>query len=166
MKNELILRELQPYELYLKNMAFYFTKNNVEAEDLYQETQYKVFTKFHLYQQGTNLKSWVTTIMRNLFINNYRRKKKYSTVSMEDLVLYPEKTTTTGDAEFKLFHQEVEERIADLNTNHKEMIQFLRKGLSYDEISKLKKLPLGTVKSRIFFARKELKQRLKEVELI
>lgn len=152
--------EIKPFELLLKSVAFNLTKSSADAEDLLQETYFKAVKSIGKFQEGTNLKAWMITIMKNTFINNYRKNKK----EMETI-------TKPGEIYDHMLHQgalEVEPgtrilisetlRMA-INSLKPEMkVTFMRyyEGYKYHEIAEEFDLPLGTVKSRIFLARKEM----------
>ena len=74
----------------LKSFAYNLTKDNEEAKDLYQETAFRAMTIRDKFKAGTNLKAWLFTIMKNIFINNYRKKSKKNTImdSTDNCLLY------------------------------------------------------------------------------
>ena len=132
----------------LHSFAFNLTKNMEDAKDLYQETAYRAMTNMDKFRPGTNFKAWLFTIMKNIFINNYRKKVKSNTiVDSTDNLYY----INSGDVAIS--------NRAESNILMDELVPFLMhyQGYKYQEIADHLDLPLGTVKSRIFFARKELK---------
>lgn len=149
----------------LNAFAYNLTKNKDEAEDLYQETAFRAITNRDKFRPGTNFKAWMFTIMKNIFINNYRKKVKQNTIVDTTENLYYINSggpVINNDAESNIMVQELELMIEELDDNTR--IPFLMhfEGFKYQEIADKLDLPLGTVKSRIFFARKALKEMIKE----
>lgn len=148
----------------LYSFAFNLTRNIDDAKDLIQETVYRALVNRDKFRMDTNLKAWLYTIMRNIFINNYRREAKRQTVTDETENQFYINTlakSTLNTGEMKLGLAEIETVLADIDENI--CIPFLMyfEGYKYQEIAKHLSIPLGTVKSRIFFARKELQRRIK-----
>lgn len=147
----------------LENLLFAFamklTKNREDAKDLYQETAFRAFNHKDRYTMGTNFKAWVTTIMRNTFINNYRKKKTRNKVEapIEDLLYAIENKAVNGTAESNILTTELTRIIDELKDGYKIPFTMFLRGYQYNEIAEHMDLPMGTVKSRIFFARKQLK---------
>ena len=156
--------QLTSLQLFLHNFALRLTHNREEAKDLVQETSMKAFRYKEKFQQGTNFKGWIATIMRNTFITNYRKSLKKRTVSepVEELAYSLESTTIlSNQAEINLHLQELMkmfEEISDLYT-----VPFLLhyRGYEYQEIAKELQIPIGTIKSRIFTARQKMKELIK-----
>ena len=152
-----------------KNMmhfALSLTSNYDEAEDLTQETALKALDNQDKFTENTNFKGWVLTIMKNLFINNYRMMVRNYSVFDVSVNLYNLQTERHSDFGLpdQIFDiQEINEAITSLNNDLKEPFTLFLIGYKYDEIAKKLNLPLGTVKSRIFFARQELQRQLKEL---
>jgi len=147
---------------FLKPYAISLTNNYEDAKDLYQETMVRALINREKYQLGTNLKAWLYTIMRNIFINNYRRSKKFvkTEQSSEELYNYSLKATTYNDGISNI-------RVAEIKKVMNELPQALRTsfelhftGYKYQEIAEMLEEPLGTVKSRIHFARKMMAARV------
>lgn len=148
----------------LKPFAINLTRDNDDANDLLQETAYRAITNREKFAEGTNLKAWLFTIMRNIFINNYRRKVKRNTIiDTTDNLYYinNENSITYNDASSNFVVDDAKRAINELSDDYKIPFMMHYEGFKYHEIADKLKLPLGTVKSRIFFARKELKQKLK-----
>lgn len=148
---------------FLKPFAVNLTKDSEAANDLYQETLYKALANHEKYNAGTNIKAWLFTIMRNIFINDYRRKAKQKTVfdnSGNDYLLNLNQATVSNAAESSLRMKEINEAIHQLPEIFKVPFQLYFDGYKYQEIADVLVEPLGTVKSRIHFARKLLKERL------
>ncbi len=147
----------------LQGFAYSLTKNSEEAKDLYQETAYRAISNREKFTPGTNLKAWLLTIMKNIFINNYRRKVKTNTIidSTDNLYyLNSGKNTIGNNAESQILIDELNGMIESLEDTLKVPFEMHRVGYKYQEIADKLRLPLGTVKSRIFFARKALKERI------
>ena len=148
---------------FLKPFAVNLTKDNETANDLYQETLYKALANQEKYNVGTNIKAWLFTIMRNIFINDYRRKAKQKTLfdnSAGDYLINLKQVSVRNVAESSLQVKEINEAIHQLPEIFKTPFMLYFDGYKYQEIADLLGEPLGTVKSRIHFARKLLKDRL------
>ncbi len=145
----------------LKSFAYNLTKDNEEAKDLYQETAFRAMTNRDKFRAGTNLKAWLFTIMKNIFINNYRKKTKANTIVDTTDNLYfinSSKSVVSNGAGTIIQMEELGKMITDLEDSIRIPFQMHYEGYKYQEIADQLILPLGTVKSRIFFARKELKK--------
>ena len=148
---------------FLKPFAVNLTKDSETANDLYQETLYKALANQEKYNVGTNIKAWLFTIMRNIFINDYRRKTKQKTVfdnSANDYLINLKQASVSNAAESNLRMKEITEAVHQLPEIFKTPFRLYFDGYKYQEIADVLAEPLGTVKSRIHFARKLLKERL------
>lgn len=148
---------------FLKPFAVNLTRDSEAANDLYQETLYKALANHEKYNAGTNIKAWLFTIMRNIFINDYRRKAKQRTIfdnSANDFLLNSGQVAVSNAAESGLRMKEITAAIHQLPEIFKTPFQLYFDGYKYQEIADILSEPLGTVKSRIHFARKLLKDRL------
>ena len=148
---------------FLKPFAVNLTKDNETANDLYQETLYKALANQEKYNVGTNIKAWLFTIMRNIFINDYRRRAKQKTLfdnSATDYLINLKQVSVSNTAESSLRMKEINEAIHQLPEIFKTPFLLYFDGYKYQEIADVLGEPLGTVKSRIHFARKLLKERL------
>ncbi len=148
---------------FLKPYAQSLTKNVEDARDLYQETLYKALVNKDKYQMGTNIKGWLYTIMRNTFINGYRKNKRFMKVSSDvpdDIVMYnaDKKAKNSGMVNVRI--QEIKKCVEQLPANIRLCFELYYMGYKYQDISSLLNEPLGTVKSRIHFARKMLTAKL------
>ena len=144
----------------LHSFAYNLTKNVEDSKDLFQETAYRAFTNIDKFNPGTNFKAWLFTIMKNIFINNYRKKVKANTIidSTDNLYFINSGSTIiANDAESNIMIKELTRMIEKLDDSIKIPFLMHYQGYKYQEIADDLDLPLGTVKSRIFFARKELK---------
>ena len=145
----------------LQAFAYNLTKNAEDAKDLYQETAFRAMTNRDKFRAGTNFKAWLFTIMKNIFINNYRRKVKRNTIldSTDNLYYLNSGWDDVGNrAETDIFMKELQAMITNLEESLRTPFLLHYRGFKYQEIADQLELPLGTVKSRIFFARKELKE--------
>ncbi len=155
------------YELtpILNAFAYNLTQNQEDAKDLYQETAFRAMANREKFQPDTNLKAWLFTIMKNIFINNYRKKVKANTIlDTTDNLYYlnsgKDEITNRGDA--NILMKELWRLIDKLEENIKVPFLMHYQGFKYQEIAEHFGLPLGTVKSRIFFARRELKDQIRK----
>lgn len=147
----------------LQAFAYNLTKNKEEAKDLYQETAFRALTNRDKFRVGTNLKAWLFTIMKNIFINNYRKKMKANTIMDNTDNLYflnSGNRSIQNDADSNILIKELNGMIADLDDSTRIPFLMHYQGFKYQEIADKLRLPLGTVKSRIFFARKDLKKQI------
>ena len=156
---------LTDLESYLKSFAFQFTRNEDDAKDLTQETMMKAFVYRTYYTPKTNFKAWVFTIMRNIFINQYRRKKKAGTIfdNSEDSYLLNQHTNGNTPSNL-LIAKEINEEISNLAEDYKKPFEMHCLGFKYKEIAEDLDIPIGTVKSRIFIARQKLQESLSEYQ--
>jgi len=155
-----------------KNMysfALLLTANRYDAEDLLQETMLRVLNNRGKYVDNINFKGWVLTIMRNIFINNYRKELRSQVVidQTDDLYrLNVSADSNRGNPEETMTLKEIKYTINCLSDDLKIPFSMYLDGYKYNEISDKLSLPLGTVKSRIFFARRELRRNLTETEFL
>lgn len=159
--------EILQYESILRPFAFNLTRSAAETDDLIQDTFYRALANRDKFNQGTNIKAWLCTVMRNIFINNYRRQKKSNTVvdtSENQYLLNSTKKNESNGAENSFLAEDIRKAISSVSKDFTEPFLLYFQGFQYQEISEKLDLPLGTVKSRIFFARKELQSRLKGMD--
>ena len=147
------------------NFAFILTSNREEARDLLQDTTLKVLDNQDKFAEDTNFKGWVFTIMRNIFINNYRRIVRNQTIvdQTEDLYhlnLPKESGFSTPEGAFNV--KEITKAINSFADEYRIPFSMHIAGYKYNEIADKMNLPLGTVKSRIYFARQKLQSILKD----
>ena len=149
----------------LMNFALQLTTDREAASDLLQDTTLKALTNEDKYTENTNFKGWIFTIMRNIFINNYRQTVRQATVvdKTEDLYhLNATQTTAVNTTEGYYAEQEITSALNELGDEYRIPFSMHVAGYKYHEIAAKLDLPLGTVKSRIFFARKRLQEDLKD----
>lgn len=153
----------------LENKMFYFalslTSNTDKAHDLVQETYLRALTYQNKFSSDTNLMAWVYTIMKNTFINDYRRNlKAKSTLESPSnrLLISFSKDDFYPSVDSIHAEKEIYKKIALLEEEFREPFQLFLNGYKYKEIAIKLDLPLGTVKSRIFFTRKKLSKWLSD----
>ena len=145
----------------LHSFAYNLTKNTEDAKDLYQETAFRVITNKDKFRPATNLKACCFTIMKNIFINNYRRKSKANTIidSTDNMYFINSgDAIISNDANSNILMDELKAMIVSLEDAIRVPFEMHYEGFKYQEIADELELPLGTVKSRIFFARRALKE--------
>lgn len=147
--------------LFLGN-AMRLTGNKHNASDLMQETTMRAFASCHKFTEGTNFKAWVYTIMQNCFINDYRKRRTRSHVVqlMEDnmKVVMVQPVSNLGPTVVMM--KELRSLLDDLCETNRIPFELFIDGFGYLEIAEQLDVPIGTIKSRIFFARKKLKHAL------
>ncbi len=148
----------------LRAFSLKLTGNNDDAEDLYQDTAVRIITNAEKYNPGTNFKAWAVTIMRNIFINNYRKKMRRSMIidqTPNNYYLNSGDKTVINDGEMTVAFKELMEMVDKLPDDFRTPFLMAYEGYKYDEIAEKLESPLGTIKSRIFFARKKLQKMYK-----
>ena len=149
----------------LLNFAYMLTANREEAKDLLQDTTLKALDNEDKYIDNVNFKGWVFTIMRNIFINNYRRVVRNQTIidQTEDLYhLNLPQDSGFASPEGSFTVKEITTAINSFSEEYRIPCSMHVAGYKYHEIAEKMDLPLGTVKSRIFFARQRLQEMLKD----
>lgn len=144
----------------LENFAKKLTKNQVEAEELVQETAIKAFRGMHTFKPGNSFKSWAFTILKNTFITKYNRKRKRGIVNIqvEDMSYAIQNSRAiSNDAVSKLRVNEIKGCIKKLSVKSRKPFEMHIQGFQYNEIATSLNIPIGTVKSRINFARTKLR---------
>jgi RNA polymerase sigma-70 factor (ECF subfamily) len=148
---------------FLRPFAITLTRDNEAAQDLFQETMFRALANQEKYHVGTNIKAWLYTIMRNIFINNYRRKAKQNTIfdsNGSDFLLDSTQAVTGSVAESNIKVKDIQAAIHNLPEIFKNPFMLYFDGYKYNEIAVMLNEPLGTIKSRIHFARKLLKEQI------
>ena len=151
------------HTLALSNFALKFTKDEDDAKDLLQDTMMKALRYYEKFEEGTNIKGWLFTIMRNTFINNFRRNVKTNKIiTQNDEITSPQlmKSASRNESENKFAMGDIQKAIDGLPKSFG--VPFVRyvEGYKYEEIAEELGIPLGTVKTRIHEARKQLKRQL------
>lgn len=152
----------------LLNFAFQLTTDREAAQDLLQDTTLKALDNEDKYVDNVNFKGWIFTIMRNIFINNYRQSVRKATVIDQTEDLYhlnvcQDSGLTTPDGSFAV--KEISAAINMFPDEYKIPFSMHVAGYKYSEISEKMGIPLGTIKSRIFFTRQKLQVILKDYKL-
>lgn len=157
-------QQLENLEDLLFGFAMKLTKNRDRSRDLMQETSYRAFKSLDRFRDGTNFKAWVTTIMRNSFINNYRKQRTRNKVEqpVEDMLHVADQAVMGEKASSSIMMGELMQILDDLSDTYRVPFKMYYEGYQYNEIAKRMNLPIGTIKSRIFFARKQLKSSITE----
>jgi RNA polymerase sigma-70 factor (ECF subfamily) len=155
--------KVQKEGLSLRHYAYQLTRNVEDTNDLVQDTLLKAFTYQDKFTDGTNLKGWLYTIMKNTFINNYRRMVKRNTFidqTDNDYYLDSESLSVKNQGEIKFIMKDIEVAIDELPMNLKKPFTMNYSGFKYHEIAEILHIPIGTVKTRIFVAKRELREKL------
>ena len=147
------------------NFALMLTADRDDAQDLLQDTTLKVLNNQAKFVDNVNFKGWVLTVMRNIFINNYHKVVRTQTIVDSSADLYNLNVTSDSgfdspDSSYQI--QEISKAIEQLNDDLRVPFSMFVSGYKYHEIAEKLNLPLGTIKSRIFFARQELQKVLKD----
>lgn len=171
-KERLFEKEFMPHADALYNFAYQLSYNDDDANDLVQETYMKAFRFIDSYQEGTNSKAWLFKILKNIFINEYRRKKREpEKIDYDDVIIFSDEDDDNSAAYFDLREDLFDNMMGDEITNalNKLPIEFKTvillcdiEGFTYEEIAKIIDIPIGTVRSRLHRARNMLKQLLKD----
>ncbi|MFC5284914.1 sigma-70 family RNA polymerase sigma factor [Pedobacter alpinus] len=147
----------------LKNYALRFTHDSEDANDLVQDTMLKAITYYNNFKEGTNIKGWLYTIMKNTFINNYRRFIKTTSfitktdeISSNQLAF----SATNNKGETKFVMDDIKAALKSLSEDYYIPFTMYFEGFKYHEIADHLDIPIGTVKTRIHVARKLLKKKL------
>jgi len=145
----------------LSSFALKLTKNKMDADDLVQETAIKAYSNFEKFKPGSSFKNWSFTILRNSFINKYRARKRRNIVSMPveemEFAIKPKLSIEKQVSETSTM-KHLKTCLNNLSTKSKQPFMMYLNGYQYDEISEYLDIPIGTVKSRIHFARTKLKK--------
>ncbi len=150
------LTSLQPS---LNRFAFSLTSNHEDAKDLTQETFLRALTFRQQFKDSSNLRAWTYTIMKNIFINNYRKhihQKTYLDRTSDSFLLSQNVNSYDANPESMLREKEIVYAIDRLENDFKVPLSMYLQGYKYKEIAKVMEIKMGTIKSRIFFARKKL----------
>jgi RNA polymerase sigma-70 factor (ECF subfamily) len=159
--------KLTGMQQHLEYFARKLTNNEDDAMDLLQETFLKALTFKDKFVESTNLKAWLFTIMKNIFINNYRRNVRARTIIDTTDNLYHLNSTTNQSPitpDSSLSEKEILEEINNLSDDQRIPFEMHTQGFKYKEIAEELEISIGTVKSRIFFTRKKLMEGLKDFD--
>lgn len=164
-ENASLIEKTLQMDSHLRQYAVSLTMNLDDAEDLLQDTYLKVMQNENSYKEDTNLKAWVITIMKNTFINNYRRKQRSKVFidQSEDLYYLSNSVSSNEDnADMHLYYTEINKKIQEKKEEQKKPFEMFIDGYKYQEIADEMNISIGTVKSRIFFMRKRLMEELND----
>lgn len=139
----------------LEKFAYKLTRNIDDAQDLVQSTLVRAIEKKHLFEKDSNLYSWTSKIMYNLFVSAYRRKTKFETQYDPDP--YIEKQSIAAEQDVVMEMQDVSSAMEQLSTEHREILVLVCvSGMQYAEVAESLNIPVGTVRSRLSRARESL----------
>ncbi len=164
-----LVEEMGKLEAGLRKFAHKLTRDLAEAAELYQETVYRAVKNIHQYQESSNLRGWLMTIMRNTFINNYRKKRTQQTYQDWSAGNYLMDSGMNSELNAGAANVDYEELLGVVNRLEEALkVPFLlhHQGYKYDEIAARLDIPIGTVKSRIYGARKQLRTMIERQYLI
>ena len=151
----------------LQYYAYSLTSSSDDADDLLQDTFFKALSNKEKFDPATNMKAWTYTIMKNTFINNYRKMKRSNTIIDNSQDLYyinSSQKSTSINPHSHFNHGEIMKAIRELEDNQRIPFEKHIEGFKYKEIAEELNLPIGTVKSRIFLTRKKLSRKLKDYQ--
>jgi RNA polymerase sigma factor (sigma-70 family) len=149
----------------LKLFTHRFTRDKEESHDLVQDTLLKALLYKDKFREQTNLKGWLFTIMRNTFINNYRKTQRYRTMhdsTKELFYLNVEDKHTFSSPDKHFEYDDIWKNVHEVKDEYLIPFKMYTSGYKYNEISEHLDIPIGTVKNRIFHARKEIQNKLRE----
>lgn len=162
--------EIIPHLDALYNFALRLTADPIDAEDLVQDTIVKSYRFFSSYEKGTNAKAWLFRILKNSYINNYRKNsKKPQQVDYDEVATFYEtvraERTDTSDLENKMFRELMDDDVTgaleDLPEDFRIVVLLCDvEGFTYEEIANMLDVPIGTIRSRLHRGRNLLKARL------
>jgi RNA polymerase sigma factor (sigma-70 family) len=172
LKDEQFEKEFMPYVDALYNFGFRLTLDEDDANDLVQETYMKAYRFFESYEPGTNAKAWLFRILKNSFINDFRKKSKepakvdyqevetyYNSDDIDEKITTDLRTETLQD----MLGDEVANALNSLAVDFRTVIVLCDlEGFTYEEMAKILNIPIGTVRSRLHRARNLLKEKLRE----
>ena len=164
MNNISLNHQICEHKSMLESYALNFTKDIEDANDLVQDTMIKAIRYATMYKEGTNIKAWLYTIMKNTFINNYRRGSKRNSImeTTEDLSSSQLKASASSNqGENKFMMDDINKAISNLQSDYSTPFIKYFEGYKYHEIAEELNIPIGTVKTRIHVARQVLKSNLK-----
>lgn len=158
--NELILLQRK-----LKGFALKLTCDAEQADDLLQDTILKAMENRGKFRAGTNLNAWLLTMMRNIFINNYRRKTYSNAIFDKSADCYEKSSSVQlsdnrNNPVSQISYQEILTKIENLSEKTRDSFKMFTEGYQYSEIAQELNVPVGTIKSRIFNTRKQMMREL------
>ena len=164
MNTKSFIKNLLNIQPRLMNFAFRLTANQDDANDLLQDTSLKILCNETKFVEENNFKGWAMTIMKNIFINNYRKESKVVVVNdatdNSGLIDATKERAAAETPDSVVSHKEILHHIKMLPESVRLTFGMYVKGYAYQEIAEAQALPIGTVKSRIFIAKKRLQKDL------
>ncbi len=165
METALYNRMLADHTPTLRSFALRFTKDHDEINDLLQDTMIKAIRYYGQFKEGTNIKAWLFTIMRNTYINEYRRNvRKNALITTEEEIssshLLESSSKNAGEGKFAM--ADIQKALANIPETYATPFIKYFEGYKYEEIAERMGIPLGTVKTRIHMARQLLQKQLKQ----
>ena len=158
--SELVKRNI----VYVNNFALSLTRNHTDAHDLLQETLLRAYNKRNRYTEDRNFKGWLIAIMKNIFIDRYRRELRVPILMDVNTAACSNNTGNQNDGEVKLAMDDIQKQIHLLDAKYRTLFLMYYSGYPYAEIAERNNIPLGTVKNRIFKARKILQHNIRQQE--
>lgn len=149
----------------LTNYSRSLTKNNEDAKDLLQETYLKALLNKDKFDPSTNIKAWTYVIMKNIFINSYRkaqRQNMFIDSTHDHYHINSQYSNYSISPEYEYENKEIMGKINQLENNQPSLLTMNLEGYKYKEIAEKMNIPIGTVKSRIFLSRKKIMENFKE----
>jgi RNA polymerase sigma-70 factor (ECF subfamily) len=150
--------------LYSKALSLFH--DSEKAQDIVQDTMLKALTNKDKFTEGTNLKGWLYTILKNIFINDYNRHAKHPTYlrdTFSDAFVGTENRVELNQGAANIKMEEIQKALASIDEKFSKAFMMHFEGYKYEEIAEEMQLPLGTVKTRIHKARLMLQERLREL---
>ncbi len=167
MRNFQFIQEFEKHSKYLNNFAMKLTKNKSKADDLYQDTALSALRHQNKFTPHTNFKAWLATIMKNSYINQYRKHKRRNEMqdnTADNFYLNTSEKTIPNTGEMNINIQEITKIIDSLDETYRIPFLMTYEGYQYEEIQRaLGNIPIGTVKSRIHHARRILKNKIRKM---
>ena len=154
---------------YLRGFAMKLASDKFRAEDLFQDTAVNAFRHWQKFRPDTNMKAWLSTIMKNVFLNQFRKRSRQLELqdTSEDAYLLNNSKTVENEGESNMIMTEITKVIDSLEEDLRTPFLMAYQGYQYDEIcQKLGNIPMGTIKSRIHTARKILKSQLLKMHIV
>jgi len=171
-KAEIFDREFLPHIHSMYNFGYRLTLDRDDAKDLVQDTYFKAFRFMESFQKGTNAKAWLFRILKNSFINDYRKKSKEpGKVDYQEVESYYNSDDVNRqitpdlrvDALKDMIGDEISNALNSLDVDFRTVIILCDlEGFKYEEMAKILDIPIGTVRSRLHRARQLLKEKLSE----
>mgnify|MGYP003575018794 CR=1 FL=1 len=164
MEANLYTQMLNEHTPMLRSFAYRFTRDTEEVNDLLQDTMVKALRYYEKFETGTNLRAWLFTIMRNTFINDYRRNTRRNeliTTEEEISSAHLSQSASSNAGEGKFAMADIQRALDSIPKQYSTpFIQYFE-GYKYEEIANALDIPIGTVKTRIHMARQLLQKKLK-----